>query len=119
MADITPVVLAEGVNTVAEVTPTITVGDTILVTDDRPIVVVVRNGGGVSTTVTIQAGPTPIQSPGAGLVTKANIVQAIAAGLSRTFLLDPIGAFKDPTSGKVDITCSAVTSVGLSVFKLP
>lgn len=77
----------------------------------------VKNGGGVSTTVTITAQKTTARVGGAGSVTISNMSVAIPAGEER--LIGPFPEAYLDTAGDVNIAYSATTSVTAAAFTLP
>lgn len=74
----------------------------------------VKNAGGGSITVTcaVQAG-----DPGTGLVI-ADLAVSVTNGQERMIGPLPGNFFANPTTGKVDITYSGVTSVTVGAFNL-
>lgn len=75
---------------------------------------VVKNGSGASINVTLDAKPDT--SPWGATI--PNHIVAVAAGVERW--IGPLNGsfFRNPVSGKVDITYSAAASVTVGVFKI-
>lgn len=75
----------------------------------------VKNGSGVSVTVTVseQITGTTVQSPTLGKLTKANATKAIAAGAEAFFGPFAKTGFND-TNANIQITYSAVTTVTIA-----
>lgn len=80
-------------------------------------VLLVKNEDASSKDVTITAQSTSVNTPGYGPTTKADTVHTVAAG--ETAIIGTFGsrAFND-SSGYVQITYSAVTSVSVAVLKI-
>jgi hypothetical protein len=79
----------------------------------RPYLLHVKNGSGVSVTVTVN-DPTSVGPVGASAF-NADVALAVPAGQERMLELDPV-RFKDPVTGQIDITYSATTSVTVAAF---
>lgn len=117
MAVLTVNTIARAGSIIAYVTPTITVGDQFVAADDMRHFVMVKNGSGSSINVTIAAQTTQARQDGAGVVAVADIVTAVAAGADA--MIPVLPDFIKANDGKVQVTCSAVTTVSIAAVKLP
>lgn len=86
-------------------------GDTCDPGDDNFLVV--KNGSGASINVTLDTKPDTTDWGG----TNPNLVVAVAAGTERYIPVNR-SYLRDPATGKVNITYSAVTTVTVGVFKM-
>jgi hypothetical protein len=99
---------------VATATPTLTTGDTFPNTGFE--MVYINNGSASPITITphINATLDPTGQAAAGV----DLAISVAAGVARIIGPFPPGTFNDAT-GNVKVTCSAVTTVTIAVFRLP
>ena len=85
---------------------------------DGKTVFIVKNGSGSSINVTVAEQMSDRTDPNFGILTKSNVVKAVAAGAIAVIGPFPPAAFND-ANGDVNITYSATTSVTVGAMKLP
>lgn len=90
-------------------------GDTITPADAGPHFLEVVNGGGSPITVTID-DPTSTD-PGAASAFNPDVAVSVTNGQRRLIKID-VGRYKNPSTGLVGISYSAVTSVTVGAFKV-
>lgn len=91
-------------------------GDTVADDGGARTYVEVANGSGSSINVTVPSQQANVVVPGAGQLSIADIVIAVAAGARK--LIGPFTRAYINTSGNVTLNYSAVTSVTAGAFKL-
>lgn len=78
----------------------------------------VNNGGGGSINCTFNYVPASQNLPGYGPIAPADLVVAVGAGVRK--LIGPFGrGFIDPSTGRIAVTYSGVTSVTVNPRRLP
>lgn len=117
MAVLTVNTIARAGSTITYVTPTVTVGDQFVAADDQRHAILVKNGSGAPINVTVTAQTTQARLDGAGVVTVSDIVTAVAAGADAIIPVMP--DFIKTNDGKVQVLCSAITTVLIAAVRLP
>lgn len=89
-------------------------GDNFTPPGSNPVFLWIVNGSGSSVTATVD-DPTSV-TPEAATQWNPDAACVIPAGGTRLFKLGAVARFTDPTTGKVTISWSAVTSVTAALF---
>lgn len=87
-------------------------GDTV--DNDLDALILVKNDGAATRTITVTPVVSTFQSAGAGILTRGNIVMTVAVGAIGALPMPP-APFKNSTTGLVTLTYDAVTSVTVAV----